>query len=107
MTVRSVMLAAAILSVGLGISLPVSADPCGALLCLAGLASGGDGGPACELHVVDYFSIVIFDPFGGVDLPATATARQEFLAQCPAPVDADWMLLANSAFGTMLLPPSF
>lgn len=54
-----------IIAVALGLTLisamPAQAkDPCKAVLCLAGMLTGNDGGSECKSAVNDYFSIVKF-----------------------------------------------
>ena len=85
----------------------VHADPCGAELCLGGAVDGKSGGPGCYARVADYFSIVIFDPFGDIDWPATSAARLLLLRSCPDPANAELPPRINGRFGDQLTPPPF
>lgn len=66
-------------------SAPVLAQTasCASYLCLAGMSGTGEpGGPTCQAATMPFFSIVIYDE-EGIDFPATALARQEYLMTCP------------------------
>ncbi|MEX3968148.1 MULTISPECIES: Killer protein [Paraburkholderia] len=56
-------------------------NACGAVLCLAGLMMGGNGGKTCAEYESGYFSIVRFH-HGHFDEGGTANARGDFLNQC-------------------------
>jgi hypothetical protein len=72
-------------------------DACGAVLCLAGLMMGGDGGKTCAGYEWGYFSIVRF-LHGHFDEGGTANARNDFLNQCQA-VGSDVKGPVNSQYG--------
>lgn len=82
------------------IAMPAQAkDPCKAVICMAGMLTGNDGGSDCKSAVNDYFSIVKFKK-GKLNKNATKQARQEFLQQCTKE-DEGWIKQINSAFGTV------
>ena len=56
-------------------------NACGAVLCLAGLIQGGNGGRECSQYEANYFSIVRYH-HGHFDLSGTSNARGDFLNQC-------------------------
>ena len=72
-------------------------DACGAVLCLAGLMKGGNGGGGCSRYEASYFSIVRYH-HGHFDLGGTSSARGDFLNQCGA-VGSDQKSIVNSRYG--------
>ncbi|CAE6900905.1 MULTISPECIES: TrbM/KikA/MpfK family conjugal transfer protein [Paraburkholderia] len=70
---------------------------CGAVLCLAGLMDGGNGGGQCNQYERDYFSIVRYH-HGHFDLSGTSSARGDFLNQCKS-VGSDQKSSVNSKYG--------
>jgi hypothetical protein len=70
---------------------------CGAVLCLAGLIDGGNGGGGCRQYETAYFSIVRYH-HGHFDLSGTSNARGDFLGQCGS-VGSDQKSLVNSKYG--------
>ncbi|WP_036013012.1 TrbM/KikA/MpfK family conjugal transfer protein [Robbsia andropogonis] len=78
-------------------------DACGAVLCLAGLMTGSDGGESCRKYDADYFSIVRFH-HGHFDLSGTANARSDFLDQCQS-AGGDVKGAVNSKYGTVQYGP--
>ncbi|MFL9996510.1 TrbM/KikA/MpfK family conjugal transfer protein [Paraburkholderia sediminicola] len=70
---------------------------CGAVLCLAGLMDGGNGGGQCNQYERDYFSIVRYH-HGHFDLSGTSSARGDFLNQCQS-VGSDQKGSVNSKYG--------
>jgi hypothetical protein len=81
------------------------ATPCGSVLCLGGLVTGGLGGPACVAQTADFFAIQVWDPY--FDPIATSSAREAFLYSCPD-VENDAIKPAIiAAFGSALDVPFF
>jgi hypothetical protein len=78
-------------------------DACGAVLCLAGLMMGGNGGKTCAGYEAGYFSIVRFHN-GHFDLGGTANARGDFLNQCQS-VGGDVKGPVNSKYGALQYGP--
>ncbi|MCG5076302.1 TrbM/KikA/MpfK family conjugal transfer protein [Paraburkholderia tagetis] len=74
-------------------------DACGAVLCLAGLILGGNGGKTCAEYEASYFSIVKFHN-GHFDLSGTSSARGDFLNQCQS-VGSDVKGPVNSKYGAV------
>jgi len=78
-----ILITAAVLS-GLLItnnSYAAEADPCGAELCLSGLAAAGGNIKECKVHVKKFFSIKGFKK--GIFVPAATYAmRYKWLNQC-------------------------
>ena len=74
-------------------------DACGAVLCLAGLIMGGNGGKTCAGYEASYFSIVKFHN-GHFDLSGTSSARGDFLNQCQS-VCSDLNGHVNSKYGAV------
>ncbi|MEM5373024.1 TrbM/KikA/MpfK family conjugal transfer protein [Paraburkholderia azotifigens] len=72
-------------------------NACGAVLCLAGLMQGGNGGGECSQYEADYFSIVRYH-HGHFDLSGTSNARGDFLNQCHS-VGSDQKSAVNSKYG--------
>ena len=72
-------------------------DACGAVLCLAGLIMGGNGGKTCAEYEAGYFSIVRFH-HGHFDEGGTANARGDFLNQCQS-AGSDVKGPVNSQYG--------
>ncbi|CAD6562897.1 TrbM/KikA/MpfK family conjugal transfer protein [Paraburkholderia sabiae] len=72
---------------------------CGAVLCLAGLMQGGNGGRECSQYEADYFSIVRYH-HGHFDLSGTSNARDDFLNQCRS-VGSDQKSAVNSKYGSV------
>ena len=72
-------------------------NACGAVLCLAGLMQGGNGGRECSQYEADYFSIVRYH-HGHFDLSGTSNARGEFLNQCHS-AGSDQKSAVNSKYG--------
>ncbi|MBP0593658.1 killer protein [Paraburkholderia sp. LEh10] len=72
-------------------------NACGAVLCLAGLMLGGNGGGECSQYEADYFSIVRYH-HGHFDLSGTSNARGNFLNQCHS-VGSDQKSAVNSKYG--------
>lgn len=70
---------------------------CGAVLCLAGLMQGGNGGRECSQYEADYFSIVRYH-HGHFDLSGTSNARGDFLNQCHS-AGSDQKSAVNSKYG--------
>lgn len=70
---------------------------CGAVLCLAGLMDGGNGGGQCNQYERDYFSIVRYH-HRHFDLSGTSSARGDFLNQCRS-VGSDQKNSVNSKYG--------
>ena len=70
---------------------------CGAVLCLAGLMDGGNGGGECNQYERDYFSIVRYH-HGHFDLSGTSSARGDFLNECKS-VGGDQKSSVNSKYG--------
>lgn len=59
-------------------------DTCASFLCMAGKVQGKQDVAGCTSPVQSFFSptLYIYDE-GGVDWPATALNRLQFLSQCP------------------------
>ena len=74
-------------------------NACGAVLCLAGLMLGGNGGSECSQYEANYFSIVRYH-HGHFDLSGTSNARGDFLNQCHS-VGSDQKSAVNSKYGTV------
>ncbi|MEM5373177.1 TrbM/KikA/MpfK family conjugal transfer protein [Paraburkholderia azotifigens] len=74
-------------------------NACGAVLCLAGLMQGGNGGRECSQYEADYFSIVRYH-HGHFDLSGTSNARDDFLNQCRS-VGSDQKSAVNSKYGSV------
>ena len=74
-------------------------DACGAVLCLAGLMQGGNGGRECSQYEADYFSIVRYH-HGHFDPSDTSNARGDFLNQCRS-VGSDQKSAVNSKYGSV------
>ncbi|AXF05707.1 TrbM/KikA/MpfK family conjugal transfer protein [Paraburkholderia hospita] len=72
-------------------------NACGAVLCLAGLMQGGNGGRECSQYEANYFSIVRYH-HGHFDLSGTSNARGDFLNQCRS-VGNDQKGAVNSKYG--------
>lgn len=102
---KSMVLGATVLSVCMASVLPGRADDadntdaCGAVLCLAGLMSGGNGGGQCSQYEAKYFSIVKFHN-GHFDLSGTSSARGDYLNQCRS-VGGDQKGAVNSKYGSV------
>ncbi|MFX1689765.1 killer protein [Paraburkholderia sp. A2RI-6] len=99
-------IAAALCSAALAFSLATprahaddNQDACGAVLCLAGLIMGGNGGKTCAEYETGYFSIVRFHN-GHFDLSGTANARTDFTNQCQS-VGSDVKGPVNSKYGAV------
>lgn len=74
-------------------------NACGAVLCLAGLMQGGNGGRECNQYEANYFSIVRYH-HGHFDLSGTSNARGDFLNQCHS-VGSDQKSAVNSKYGSV------
>lgn len=72
-------------------------NACGAVLCLAGLMRGGNGGRDCSQYEANYFSIVRYH-HGHFDLSGTSSARGDYLNQCHS-VGSDQKSSVNSKYG--------
>ncbi|MPW20085.1 killer protein [Paraburkholderia sp. CNPSo 3157] len=101
---RAFVLACTAIIPGMVATLPARADgdnenACGAVLCLAGLMLGGNGGRECSQYEAKYFSIVRYH-HGHFDLSGTSNARGEFLNQCRS-VDSGQKSAVNSKYGSV------
>jgi hypothetical protein len=74
-------------------------NACGAVLCLAGLMRGGNGGRECSQYEANYFSIVRYH-HGHFDLSGTSNARGEFLNQCHS-AGGEQKSAVNSKYGSV------
>lgn len=74
-------------------------NACGAVLCLAGLIQGGNGGRECSQYEANYFSIVRYH-HGHFDLSGTSNARGDFLNECHS-VGSDQKSAVNSKYGSV------
>jgi hypothetical protein len=74
-------------------------NACGAVLCLAGLMQGGNGGRDCGQYEANYFSIVRYR-HGHFDLSGTSSARGDYLNQCRS-VGSDQKSAVNSKYGSV------
>jgi hypothetical protein len=102
--VRALVLVSTAIVLGLATMSPARADDdnenaCGAVLCLAGLMQGGNGGRECSQYEANYFSIVRFH-HGHFDLSGTSNARGDFLNQCHS-VSGDQKGAVNSKYGSV------
>lgn len=78
----------------------MAADACASLLCMAGKLQGQAGGPECNGPISDYFSIIKFGKRGRFDAGRTASARLQFLTNCPSNA-GDWPSRINASYGTL------
>ncbi|MEX3985929.1 TrbM/KikA/MpfK family conjugal transfer protein [Paraburkholderia sp. EG287A] len=97
----SFVVAAAVCTALAGVS-PARADDdnqnaCGAVLCLAGLMQGSNGGRDCSQYEANYFSIVRYH-HGHFDLGGTSSARGDYLNQCRS-VGSGQKSAVNSRYG--------
>ena len=102
--VRALGLACTVLLAGMAVTSPSRADDdndgaCGAVLCLAGLMQGGNGGRECSQYEADYFSIVRYH-HGHFDMSGTSGARGDFLSTCRS-VGSDQKSAVNSRYGSV------
>ncbi|MDI2113882.1 hypothetical protein [Commensalibacter nepenthis] len=82
---------------------PVQAkNPCASLTCMSGLVGNGTPAGGCSAPIADYFSIVVYAPWGY--LPGhTAELRRQYLMSCPgAAVNMQWVALIQAQWGTVL-----
>lgn len=78
------------------------ADPCAALLCMAGEPNAGAG---CAGYVAEFFSIQIWGVYGFKPV-ATSLARQRFLNTCPGAAANEAVIASVIAtYGPMLYAP--
>ncbi|HTR09054.1 MAG TPA: killer protein [Paraburkholderia sp.] len=97
----SFVVAAAVCTALAGVT-PARADDdnqnaCGAVLCLAGLMQGANGGRDCRQYEADYFSIVRYH-HGHFDLGGTSRARGDYLNQCRS-AGSDQKSSVNARYG--------
>jgi hypothetical protein len=100
----TLVLTCTIMITGMWVTSSVRADAdnenaCGAVLCLAGLMQGGNGGRECSRYEANYFSIVRYH-HGHFDLSGTSNARGDFLNQCRS-VASDQKSAVNSKYGSV------
>ena len=78
------------------------ADPCSALLCMAGEPNAG---PGCAGYVSEFFAIQIWG-ISGFKPAATARARQGFLNSCPGSESNQAVIERIIAtYGTLIAAP--
>jgi hypothetical protein len=100
---RSLLVALAVCTMLTGVA-PARGDDdnqsaCGAVLCLAGLMQGGNGGRDCSRYEADYFSIVRYH-HGHFDLSGTSSARGNYLNECRS-VGSEQKSAVNSRYGSV------
>ncbi|WP_321968974.1 TrbM/KikA/MpfK family conjugal transfer protein [Paraburkholderia tropica] len=101
--IAGVFLAGAMAAMTPAIADEDNTDACGAVLCLAGLIDGGNGGGQCSQYEANYFSIVKFHN-GHFDLSGTSNARGDYLNQCHS-VGSDQKSAVNSKYGAVQSGP--
>lgn len=74
-------------------------DPCKTVLCMFGKFTGNSGGSECQPAEADYFKIVVKKK-KGIDWNATASARKQFLDNCPQ-ADGGFTKKINDKFGKL------
>ena len=80
----------------------VKADPCSALLCMAGEPNVA---PGCAGYVAEFFSIQIWGIHGFKPV-ATSIAREQFLNACPgAAANAAVVARVIATYGSRLYAP--
>lgn len=88
-------------------SLPAAADddgsnPCGAVMCLFGEATGNGGGSGCDKYVNPYYQINVFED-GFFRPDKTAEQRMNYLKGCKS-ADNNSLQVANTNGGNQYGP---
>lgn len=97
---RQILLASAI-ALGLVSFNANAADPCKAVICLAGEVLGQGGGSECNGSIQEYFGIQVWK-HGKFKPSDTAKKRNSFLNSCPADDDGGFKKKIGDKFGKVL-----